>query len=49
MKSYDECIGYETSPPSEIIDLLHIQVTITEELMSLDDSLLDEHELAMAA
>jgi len=49
MKNYDECMGYETSMPSEAIDSMHDQEPYTEELMSQTGSVLDEHELAMAA
>ena len=50
MKKYDdEYIGFETLLPSEIIDLLHIQEAVAEELISNADSPLDEHEMAMAA
>jgi hypothetical protein len=49
MNNYDEYIGFETLLPIEVIDLLHTQEPVVEELISYTDSPLDEYELAMVA
>jgi hypothetical protein len=50
---HDDLIGYETLLSTEIIELLNInratvnEYRIVKGLMDIDDSTLDEHELAM--
>jgi len=52
---HNELIGFEAMLPVEVIELLHLYKTAVndfskdEDCMNMDNSLLDEHELAMAA